>query len=453
MSKVLIKNATIVNQNAVKKGHIYIVNDKIEQISFNSEPPEINTKTIKTIDANGKYLIPGVIDIHVHFRDPGLTDKADIYTESKAAAAGGVTSFIDMPNTIPPTLTLKDWHNKNDLAKEKSLINFAFYLGANDDNIAEIEKADTKYVPGIKLFFGSSTGNLALKNNTAIQYLMQQKMLPVVGHCEDDALVKKNLNAVKANHQKKISAVHHPMIRNADACFNSSSNAINMAKQNGTRFHLAHLTTEKELSLLSAGNITNKQITSEVSIHHLWFDDSNYEKLGNKIKVNPAIKSKKDKDALLQALINDKIDLIATDHAPHRLDEKNQDYLNAPSGTPMIQHSLPAMLEMHKEHNIPLEKIVEKMCHNPALAMNIQNRGFIKEGYYADLVLIDLHDPWTVTKHNILYKCGWSAFEGQMFHAKILYTIVNGKIVYNNGHLTEEKGKPLTFKPNAYETS
>ncbi|MBN1252348.1 MAG: dihydroorotase [Bacteroidales bacterium] len=442
----LIKNAFIVNENKVFIGNVFIRNGVIEKI-FDSTLENKHFEAHNIIDGKGKYLIPGVIDDQVHFREPGLTHKAEIYTESKAAIAGGVTSFMEMPNTIPQTTTNKELEAKFRIAEQKSLANFSFYFGATNDNIEEIKKIDKEKVCGIKVFMGSSTGNMLVDNIESLELIFSEAQTIVAVHCEDEETIKDNTRIYKEIYGEEVPINIHPKIRSEEACYKSSSLAVELAKKHGTRLHILHLSTKKELDLLENSiSLKNKKITAEVCVHHLWFNDTKYDELGTKIKWNPAIKTEEDRTALLNALINNKLDVIATDHAPHTIQEKSNSYLKAPSGGPLVQHSLQVMLELYKKGEITLEKIVEKMCHNPAILFNIEKRGFIREGYWADLVLVDLNDKYEVNKENILYKCAWSPFEGNVFNSKITHTFVNGNMVFENGRFYEDiKGKALKF--------
>ncbi len=446
--RIKIVNARIVNEEEVFDGELFIDDGKILRI-INTEKdisPD-NDKGYEIIDAGNNYLIPGIIDTHVHFREPGLTHKADIFTESRSAAAGGVTSFMEMPNTVPQTLTNKLLEDKYRLGAEKSLVNYSFYLGASNHNIDEIKKTDPGNVCGIKVFMGASTGNMLVNNQAALKNIFSGSRLPVVVHCEDDEIIRQNLSRYKEKYGEDIPIKFHPQIRSEEACFRSSSLAVQLAHKYDTRIHLLHLSTKKELELLNnLMPLDYKRITAEVCIHHLCFDESDYELMGTKIKWNPAVKTKDDKKALLQAIYDDRIDTIATDHAPHNINEKQNTYIKAPSGGPMVQHSLAAMLEFFHSGKVSLENIVRKMCHSPADCFNIKKRGYIREGYWADLVIVDLNLPWKVDKSNILYKCGWSPFEGRTFNSKITHTFVNGNIVFDNGKINNEnRGMRLTF--------
>ena len=438
----LIKNASIVNEGIIFTSDVLIEEDKIREISEN-----IETKADITIDATGKYLIPGVIDDQVHFREPGLTHKANIYTESKAAIAGGITSFMEMPNTNPQALTQELLEEKFKIAERDSLANFTFFMGVSNNNLEEVLKTDPKTVGAIKIFMGSSTGDMLVDDLNVLEEIFSKSPMLIAVHCEDENTIQKNIKAAKEKYGEEVPISEHPNIRSAEACYKSSSMAVSLAKKHNSRLHVFHISTEKEIELFNNSiPLKDKRITAEVCIHHLWFDESKYEDKGTLIKWNPAVKKKSDKEALFQALLDDKLDVIATDHAPHTLEEKDSTYFNAASGGPLVQHALPAMLEFYKNGDISLERVVEKMCHNPAICFQIEKRGFVKEGYFADLVLVDLEKPWEVTKENILYKCGWSPFEGETFNAQITHTFVNGHITYEYGSFDESKrGKRLKF--------
>ena len=430
MNKVLIKNAQIVNEGIIVKGDVFIENDLIVEIGGS-----ISAKTGGTqiIEANGKYLIPGLIDDQVHFREPGLTHKATIATESKAAVAGGITSFIEMPNTVPQATTIEKLEEKFSIAKKTSWANYSFMFGGTNDNLEEILKVDERKVAGLKLFLGSSTGNMLVDNPKVLEEIFSKTNLLISVHCEDEKTIKNNLEKYLKEFGDDIPIEMHPKIRSTEACYLSSSKAIELAKKTGARLHVFHLSTEKETHLFSNKKpLAEKKITAEVCVHHLWFTEEDYKTKGNKIKWNPAVKSQKDNDGLWKALLDDRLDVIATDHAPHTLEEKNNSYNKAPSGGPLVQHALVALLEMHHKGKISLEIIVEKACHNPAILFQIKDRGFIREGYKADLVLVDLISPWTVNKENILYKCGWSPFEGTTFKSRVSHTFVNGILTYHN---------------------
>jgi dihydroorotase len=444
MSLVLIKNAQIVNEGNVFEGDVLIDGEYIVDIDTS-----ISSKSADTlvIDAEGKYLIPGAIDDQVHFREPGLTHKATIETESKAAVAGGITSFIEMPNTVPQATTQKLLEDKFEIASKSSYANYSFMFGGTNDNLDELLKTDPSNVAGIKLFLGSSTGNMLVDNEAVLEKIFSSTKMLIAVHCEDEATVKKNLDTYLKEYGEDIPIKLHPKIRSEEACYISSSKAIELAKKTGARLHVFHLSTAKETALFTNKiPLEKKQITAEVCVHHLWFDESDYKKKGTFIKWNPAIKKSTDKEGLWKALLDDRIDVIATDHAPHTKEEKQQVYTKAPSGGPLVQHALPALFTASRQGKISVEKIVEKFCHNPAKIFKIEKRGFIKKGYYADLVLVDIASPWTVTKENILYKCGWSPFEGTTFYSKITHTFVNGHLAFENGvfHNTL-RGKRLLF--------
>ena len=442
MQSYLIKNANIVNENKVFKGDVLIEGNFIKQISEEI----INKPNVEVIDAEGKYLIPGMIDDQVHFREPGLTHKANIATESKAAIAGGITSFIEMPNTVPQATTQELLEDKFEIASKTSYANYSFMFGGTNDNLEELLKTNPKNVAGIKLFLGSSTGNMLVDNEEVLEKIFSSTKMLISVHCEDEATIRKNTEEYKAKYGEDIPLKYHPIIRSEEACYLSSSKAIELAKRTGARLHIFHLSTEKETHLFRNDiPLEEKQITAEVCVHHLWFTDADYDKKGTHIKWNPAVKTQKDKDGLWKALLDDRIDVIATDHAPHTLEEKDNVYTNAPSGGPLVQHAVIAVLEKVKEGVLSIEKAVEKMCHNPAKLFKVDKRGFVKEGFYADLVLVD-NDKWTVSKDNVLYKCGWSPFEGTEFSNKITHTFVNGNLMYNNGVFNElTKGARLEF--------
>ena len=440
---ILIQNATIVNENKIFKGDLLIENEIITKISFKIKP----TKNVEVINAEGKFLIPGFIDDQVHFREPGLTHKANIATESRAAIAGGITTFIEMPNTVPQATTQHLLEDKFKIAAADSYANYSFMFGGTNDNLEELLKTDPKKVAGIKLFLGSSTGNMLVDNEEILEKIFSSTKMIISVHCEDEETIRKNTAIYKEKYGDDIPLKYHPLIRSEEACYLSSSKAIKLAKKTGARLHIFHLSTEKETHLFRNDiPLEEKQITAEVCIHHLWFSDKDYEEKGTHIKWNPAVKTEKDRLGLWKALLDDRIDVLATDHAPHTLDEKNNNYLNAPSGGPLVQHAIIALLEKVKEGVIPIEKAVEKMSHNPAKLFQIEKRGFIKEGYFADIVLIDMNKPQTVSKDNILYKCGWSPFEGTTFSSTITHTFVNGNLIYNNGIFNDDiKGKRVTF--------
>jgi dihydroorotase len=438
----IIKNAQLVNEGNIYQSDVLIEDKIIKKIAV-----EINIEADKIIEAKGLYLLPGVIDDQVHFREPGLTHKANIYTESKAAVAGGITSFMEMPNTNPQALTQKLLEDKYQIASETSIANYSFFMGVSNDNLEEVLKTDPKTVGAIKIFMGSSTGNMLVDNKNILEEIFAKSPMLIAVHCEDEETIQANTIKAKKEFAEEIPISEHPNIRSAEACYKSSSMAVELAKKHNTRLHVFHLSTEKEIALFDNQlPLSEKKITAEVCIHHLWFDESSYTDKGTLIKWNPAVKKESDKIALLQALLDDKLDVIATDHAPHTLEEKSNTYFKAPSGGPLVQHALPAMLAFANQGKISLEKVVEKMCHNPAICFRVENRGFIREGYFADLVLVDLNKPLEVNKDNILYKCGWSPFEGETFNAQITHTFVNGHIAYEYGSFDEtSRGMRLTF--------
>lgn len=444
LKRILIKNAKIVNEGTIFSGDILIEGELIKQIDTS-----ISAKwaDVTIIDAEGKYVLPGAIDDQVHFREPGLTHKADIGTESKAALAGGITSFVEMPNTNPQTTTVEKLEEKFEMASKTSSANYSFMFGGTNDNLDEILKVDESSVAGLKLFLGSSTGNMLVDDPKVLEKIFKSTNLVISVHCEDEATIRKNLQEHIDTYGEDIPIEKHPIIRSEEACYLSSSTAIALAKKTGARLHVFHLSTGKETNLFTNKiPLKDKKITAEVCIHHLWFSDEDYKNKGTHIKWNPAVKTATDREQLWEALLDDRIDVIATDHAPHTIKEKNNVYTKAPSGGPLVQHALPAMLEKYHEGKISIEKIVEKMCHNPAILFQVERRGYIKEGYYADLVLVDLNNPWTVKKENILYKCGWSPFEGATFKSRITHTILNGSLVYHNFKFAAVKAaKRLTF--------
>lgn len=444
MKSVLIKNANIVNEGQIIKGDVLIEGDRIVEIS---DSISMKSSSTKIIDADGRYLLPGMIDDQVHFREPGLTHKATIESESKAAVAGGITSFIEMPNTVPQATTIKLLEEKFEIAAKTSWANYSFMFGGTNDNLEEILKVDPQKVAGLKLFLGSSTGNMLVDDPKTLENIFSKAKLLISVHCEDEETIRKNIAEYQTKYGDDIPMECHPKIRSEEACFISSSKAIKLAEKTGARLHVFHVSTEKETHLFTNKiPLARKKITAEVCIHHLWFSDEDYKTKGSKIKWNPAVKSKEDRDGLLKALLDDRIDVIATDHAPHTLAEKNNNYMNAPSGGPMVQHALVALLEMYHKGKISLEKIVEKTAHNPAILFQIKERGYIRKGYKADLVLVDLNSPWNVKKENILYKCGWSPFEGTIFKSRVTHTLVNGAIIYENSKFaTESNSERLTF--------
>jgi len=446
MYSLLIRNVTIVNENNQFKGSVFIENEQIVKVIGDSDTSSIRAKQV--IDGTGKYLFPGIIDDQVHFREPGLTKKADIYTESKAAVAGGITSFMEMPNTIPQATTIELLEEKYTIASQKSLANYSFYLGATNDNLEEIKKVDPEKVCGLKVFMGSSTGNMLVNDSNSLSRIFAESPVLIATHCEDEETINRNTILYKETFGENVPVKYHPKIRSEEACYKSSSLAVELAKKYNSRLHVLHISTAKELELFeNTLSSKEKRIRAEVCVHHLWFSEEDYDQFGTYIKWNPAIKSVQDREALIGALKNNKIDVIATDHAPHTLEEKNNPYFKAPSGGPLVQHALVAMLELYHMGKISLEEIVNKMCHAPADLFNVRERGYIKEGYKADLVLADLNSPWKVQNDNILYKCRWSPFEGQKFKSKVTHTIVNGNLVYDHGTFNESaKGQRLTFE-------
>lgn len=439
----LIVNANIVNEGQVTSSDVLIKNGRIEKIapSINSDP------STKVIDAEGSFLIPGAIDDQVHFREPGLTHKANIGTESRAAVAGGITSFMEMPNTVPQALTQELLQDKYDIAEKTSLANYSFFMGASNDNLEEVLKTDPSNVCGIKVFMGSSTGNMLVDNKETLEKLFSNVKMLIATHCEDEDTIRKNTSLYKEKHGEDMPMRFHPEIRSAEACYLSSSMAVELAKKHGTRLHILHISSAKETHLFdNTTPLKDKKITAEACIHHMWFDDSQYDTKGSFIKWNPAVKSAADRDEILKAVLDNRIDVIATDHAPHTLEEKSGNYWNAPSGGPLVQHAIVAMMEMVQQNKITVEKVVEKMAHAPADLFSIKDRGYIREGYWADLVLVKPQSPWTVSKDNILYKCGWSPFEGTTFSHAITHTFISGHLAYADGKLDDSiLGQRLLF--------
>ncbi|MGB0403357.1 MAG: dihydroorotase [Salibacteraceae bacterium] len=430
MMRILLKNGNLVNRGKIFKGSIVINDDKIEYVISDGETiPECQ----QIIDLEGKYVLPGIIDDQVHFREPGLTQKADIYTESRAAVAGGITSFMEMPNTVPNALTVDLLEDKYEIAAEKSIANYSFYMGASNDNIKEVLKVDPKRVCGLKVFMGSSTGNMLVDNENTLRNIFSECSMLIASHCEDESTIRANMDLYKSKYGNDIAFKYHPEIRSEEACYRSSSFAAGLANEYGARLHILHLSTAKEMSLFDANKpLKEKTLTGEACVHHMWFSSEDYDKYGARIKWNPAVKKSTDRDAILQAVLDNKIDVIATDHAPHTLKEKSLDYWRAPSGGPLVQHALVAMLEHVKNGKISLERMVEKMCHAPAELFRIEERGYLDVGSYADITVVDLNDSWVVNTDNILYKCGWSPFEEFQFSSKVLGTWVNGRLVYDN---------------------
>jgi len=443
MEKILITNANIVNEGKIIRGDVYVKDGLIYIAGGNLKEYEADI----VIEGEGKYLFPGLIDDQVHFREPGLTHKADIYTESKAAVAGGITSFMEMPNTVPQTTTLELLEEKYTRAAETSLANYSFYLGATNDNLDELLKVDPENVCGIKVFQGSSTGNMLVDNPETLEKIFSECQLLIATHSENDNMIKANLERYRAEYGDDIPVKYHPYIRSAEACYDASKKVVDLARNHGTKLHVLHISTAKEALLFDDRlPLEEKRITAEACVHHLWFSEEDYDTKGTLIKWNPAVKTKEDRDGVLKGLLDGHIDVIATDHAPHTLEEKQNNYMKAPSGGPLLQHSLVALLELYHQGKISLEQIAEKAAHNVALIFEIDKRGFIRPGFHADLVLVDLDDPWTVSRDNVLSKCGWSPFEGTQFRSKVTHTIVSGHLVYENDTFHEErKGQRLKF--------
>lgn len=443
MKKILIKNATIVNEGSQLEGDVLVEGEYISSIGNALSHPNA-----EVIDAQGKYLIPGVIDDQVHFREPGLTHKGTIATESRAGLAGGITSYIEQPNTIPQTVTIAALEDKMAIANASSFSNYSFNFGGTNDNLEELKRLDKKACAGVKLFLGSSTGNMLVDDQQVLESIFKSTEMIISAHCEDEQIIRTNMELYKERYGEDIPMSSHPLIRSAEACYLSSSNAIALAKKTKARLHIFHVSTAKETTLFRNDiPLKEKRITAEVCTHHLWFCNEDYSEKGSFIKWNPAVKTAQDREALWEALNDDRIDVLATDHAPHTLEEKNNAYTSAPSGGPLVQHSLVALLEKQKEGKISLTRLIEKMCHNPAILFNIEKRGFIREGYYADLVLVDPSKSWKVTKENIAYKCGWSPFEGIEFSSAVTHCFVNGHLGYENGRFSAVRNaKRLTFE-------
>ena len=440
--KKLLKNAQIINEGALVTADVMIQGDRIVKLA-----KLIDDSEAEIIDLSGKFLMPGVIDDQVHFREPGLTHKGRIYTEAKAAVAGGITSFMEMPNTKPQALTQALLEDKYLIGEKDSLANYSFFMGASNENLEEVLKTDPKQVAGVKIFMGSSTGNMLVDDKQVLNDIFSKCDMLIAVHCEDEETVRKNSTQMKSEYGEDLPIRFHPIIRNEEACYKSSSMAVELAKKHNTRLHILHISTDKETNLFRNDiPLNQKRITAEACIHHLWFDESSYDEKGTWIKWNPAVKSAKDKEGVWKALLDDRIDIIATDHAPHTIDEKNNKYFEAPSGGPLVQHALVAMIEFYHQGKVSLEWIVEKMCHAPATCFQVKERGFIREGYFADLVVVDLDKPWVVEKGNILYHCGWSPFEGETFKSSVLKTFVNGNLVYDGGIFDEQhRGMRLEF--------
>ncbi|NLY24081.1 MAG: dihydroorotase [Bacteroidales bacterium] len=443
---ILIHKATIINEGTSFTGSLLLEGERISRIFREDVPERLLNSCREVIDARGLYLIPGVIDDQVHFRDPGLTHKGDIASESRAAVAGGVTSYMEMPNTNPQTITNDALCRKMELAAGKSVANYAFYLGATNDNIEELKRVDSRQVCGVKVFMGASTGNMLVDNEKALQQIFAEVDMLIATHCEKEEIIRENADFYRKRFGEMIPIPLHPVIRNAEACYQSSSHAVELADRYGSRLHVLHLSTAREMSLFSNAPLEEKRITAEACVHHLWFSDVDYDRLGALIKWNPAVKGVEEREALREALKAGRLDVVATDHAPHLMREKEGGALQAASGGPLVQHSLQVMLEMAEKGHWTKELVVEKMCHAPARLFQVKERGFIREGYYADLVLVDPAAPYTVTAENILYKCGWSPFEGETFGCSVNQTFVNGKMVYGNGVITDNLfGKALQF--------
>ena len=441
---ILIHKATIINEGISFTGSVLIENDRISEIYKDEVPSDIlNRATV--IDAKDKWLLPGVIDDQVHFREPGLTHKGDISSESRAAIAGGVTSFMEMPNTKPQTTTIDLLEQKFELGAEKAYANYSFYMGATNDNIAELKKVNPKEVCGVKVFMGSSTGNMLVDDKKVLQAIFAEVDMLIATHCEKEEIIRENIAKYKAEFGEDVPIQYHPLIRSAEACYRSSAEAVELADKYQTRLHILHLSTEKEISLFDIKPLSEKKITGEVCVHHLWFSDEDYAKYGTRIKWNPSVKTIQDRDALMQGLLKDRLDVIATDHAPHLLEEKQGEALKAASGGPLVQHSLQIMLDLAQIGKITKEEVVNKMCHAPATMFKIYNRGYIRKDYFADLVLVNPNKPYTVDQSNILYKCKWSPLEGETLSTTIEKTFLNGKIAFDNGVLNDIKGERLLF--------
>ncbi len=435
MKKILIKNARRVNEGAISEGDLLMEGPYIARLDR-----DISDAQAQVVDLQGQYLLPGLIDDQVHFRQPGLTHKGDIGTESRAAVAGGITTYMEQPNTVPQTTSIERLEEKFAMAAESSYANYSFLFGGTNDNLEEIKKLDPLSCSGVKLFLGSSTGNMLVDDERVLEAIFRSTPLVISAHCEDETTIRENLERYKAKYGDDIPVKFHPEIRSAEACYLSSSRAIALARETGARLHVFHVSTGRETDLFRNDiPLKDKRITSEVCIHHLWFSDEDYETKGTLIKWNPAVKTAADREQLWKALLDDRIDLLATDHAPHTLEEKSHPYTSAPSGGPLVQHALPALMEQHRRGRIAVEKIVEKMCHNPAILFDIDRRGYLREGYYADLVAVGSGNPWTVDRAGLLYKCGWSPFEGEQFHYRVLHTFVNGHHACENGRVSGQR--------------
>lgn len=444
MKSTRIVNANIVNEGKVFQGEVLINSEYIEAIGTDLSGHRADV----VLDAKGQYLFPGLIDDQVHFREPGLTHKATIYTESRAAVAGGITSYMEMPNTVPPVFTQQLLEDKYTIASRDSLANYSFFMGTSNDNLDEVLRTDARKVCGLKIFMGSSTGNLLVDDPKTLENLFSKVPFLIATHCEDEATILKNTADYREKYGEDMPVKYHPFIRSEEACYKSSSFAVELAKKFGTRLHILHISTAKEVSLFDNSiPLSKKKITAEACIHHLWFNDADYEHLGTRIKWNPAIKTAADQRGILQGLLDGRIDVIATDHAPHTLEEKQQSYFKAPSGGPLVQHSLTALLEFYHRGEVSLDWIATKTAHNPATLFQVEKRGFIREGYFADLVLVGLNKPWRVSPENILAKCKWSPFEGITFRSQVTHTFVSGHLAYANGQFNEsQRGKRLSFE-------
>lgn len=442
MAKTLITNGKLVNEGKIQEVDILLDGEHIVKIA-----PSISDVHAKIVDVAGKYILPGIIDDQVHFREPGLTHKGTIASESRAAVGGGITTFMEQPNTVPQATTLEKLEQKFSIASETAFANYSFPFGGTNDNLEELKRLDKNSCSGIKLFLGSSTGNMLVDDEEVIESIFRSTDMVISAHCEDETTIRRNLAKYMETYGDDIPMEYHPLIRSEEACYLSSSRAIALAEKTGARLHVFHLSTAKEMDLFRNDiPLAEKKITAEVCLHHLWFSDADYKEKGALIKWNPAVKTAQDRDALWEALLDDRIDIVATDHAPHTLAEKDNVYTKAPSGGPLVQHALPAMLEKHLEGKISLEIIVQKMCHNPSILFQIQKRGYVREGFYADLAIVDLNSPCKVTKENIAYKCGWSPFENLTFKASVTHTFVNGHLAYENGVFSNERNaKRLTF--------
>jgi dihydroorotase len=442
MAKTLLKNGKLVNEGKIQEVDILLDGELIVKIAAN-----ISDTSATVIDINGNYIIPGIIDDQVHFREPGLTHKGTIATESRAALGGGITTFMEQPNTVPQATTIEKLEQKFTTARNTAFANYSFPFGGTNDNLEELKRLNKNSCSGIKLFLGSSTGNMLVDDEAVLEKIFSSTEMVISAHCEDETTIRRNLAAYTDKYGDDIPMEYHPIIRSEEACYLSSSRAIALAKKTGARLHVFHLSTAKEIDLFRNDiPLAEKKITAEVCIHHLWFSDADYKEKGAFIKWNPAVKTAQDRDALWEALLDDRIDVVATDHAPHTLEEKDNVYAKAPSGGPLVQHALPAMLEKHLEGKISLETMVQKMCHNPAILFQVEKRGYVREGFYADLAVVNLNSPWKVTKENIAYKCGWSPFQNQTFKASVAYTFINGHLAYENGIFSEKRNaKRLTF--------